>query len=168
MSPQTIARIRLDSLANFVCNVIINGWLTWFLVQSKSALPVWQGEGAIAWDITFTVFLLVLIIALIVIPLTRAQARKTKSIQIQRNSPNPIARLVRTFPQNFVLTALLFGGLALVIVTPLILAWFVIFNIEKIAAGTYAIGKGLGAGIVAALVVWPLEVYSLLEPSQPS
>lgn len=161
MDQKIYDHIKKESVVNFVCNAVINGIIAWFIVRSKGTLVMWGGEHSFGQDIVATAFLLLLIISLIVIPLNKINVRKGKVPSLEWNRGLVFHRILSRFPKNTFLCSLIFGFIGLGIVVPLTLFPLFALGITQMTPSSYSIFKGVWAGILAGVMIWPIILYAL-------
>jgi hypothetical protein len=165
MSESTTARshLRHEVLVGGISNTIFNGLIAWLLLKSGPALA-WGGEHSFVVDVIATALLLPLIVALIVIPLQRGKLNKGKLQAISLGPGSTMQSIANRFPAATFKSALLFGLIGMCVIAPLTLLGFYLIGIEEIAPTTYAIFKGVWAGVMAGLLVIPMVLIALREP----
>ena len=65
-------------------------------------------------------------------------------------------------------SALLFGLFGMCVIAPLTLLGFYLAGVEQVAPVSYAIFKGIWAGLIAALLVVPMVLIALRGPGPSS
>jgi hypothetical protein len=154
------AHLRQSATTNFIANFAINGALAYWIMGGDPALSAF-GDAAYAPDLLVTGFLLAAIVAAIVMEIHRRMATRGD------------LALPETITTGWMLAAargprwrtwLAFGmagaGLAAVLLAVLILIS------SSFSPASYALIKGIFAGLLAALVVGP-ATYIGLESGAP-
>ena len=141
--------------------MIANGLTAWLLLRSATSITLQGGSNNYPSDLAATAFLLLSIIALIIIPIFRKNVRtgKLKSIELDRR--NLLHLLLSCFPVNPALSALTFGLLGLVVVTPLTVTVMYLLDFTHITPLSYAIFKGIWAGVLAGVTARPMVLLGL-------
>jgi len=161
MDQQIYHHIKKESIVNFACNAVVNGLIAWFIVRSKGMLIIWGGEHSFGQDIVATAFLLLLIISLIVIPLNKKNVLKGKVPSFEWNQNLFLHKILSKFPKNTFLSSLVFGVIGLVIIVPVTLLPLYAFGITQMTPLSYSIFKGVWAGVLAGVMLWPIILYAL-------
>jgi len=141
-------------------NTLFNGVIAWLLLRSQETLPFW-GEHSFGVDLIATAFLLLLIISLIVIPIHKRKVRKGGMPVLHWSEDRIVDRVLRSLPANTVLGGLAFGLFGLIVVAPLTLLPFFSLGITHLDPLTFAIFKGIWAGLLAAVMVGPMIRFGL-------
>ncbi|MBW1902675.1 MAG: hypothetical protein JRJ20_13740 [Deltaproteobacteria bacterium] len=166
MDQEIYHHIRKESVVNFVINTVINGIIAWFILRSKGVLMIWGGEHNFGEDIAITAFLLLLIISLIVISINKMNVRKGKVPSLDWNQGLFLHRVLSKIPQNTFLSSLVFGLFGLVVVVPLTLFPLYALGITQMSPFAYSIFKGVWAGVLAGVMIWPIILYALGNSDQ--
>jgi hypothetical protein len=148
-----------------ISNMVFNGLIAWLLLRGKEPLA-WLGKHSFVTDMIATSFLLTLIIAAIIIPVNRKKLRRSKVGVIQFSEKFWLQRLINSLPQSNKITAFIFAFSGILIAVPLPLLCFYLLGIESIAAETYAIFKGVWAGVLAAIIISPMVMFALRREQQ--
>jgi glucose-6-phosphate-specific signal transduction histidine kinase len=164
VSAHTKAHLKHEALGCGISNAIFNGLIAWLLLRAGPALQ-WGGDHSFAVDIIATALLLPLIVALIVIPLQRSKLNKGKLEPMRLDGASTLQGIADVFPGATFKSALLFGLTGMLIIAPLTLCGFYLLGIEQVTPVNYAIFKGLWAGLMAAILVLPMVLVALREPS---
>ncbi len=162
-----IDHLRHEILVGGISNTIFNGLIAWLLLRSGPALQ-WSGKHSFAVDVIATGLLLPLIVALIVIPLQRAKLAKGKLQAIDLGPSSFIQSIANRMPASTWKSALLFGLFGMCVIAPVTLVGFQLAGVEQIAPLSYAIFKGVWAGLVAAVLVVPMVLIALRGPGPAS
>lgn len=148
------SEVRKGVISNFIFNVAINGGLTLWLLGGNETLPMW-GDPAFGPDLLVTGFLLSAIVAAIGMEVHRRKAKRGDMAPV----PLEGSRLRSLIGRNRWWTCTVFG------VAGLVLSAIVLFGVSIAAASlslnAYATVKGLWAGVLAALTVYPSTVLGL-------
>lgn len=155
MAADVSRHIRKEAIVNGIANAIFNGVIAWLLLQDTGFMPFWGGAG-IAVDIAATAAILLFIVALIVIPLNRRQVRKGSLPAFQWNQDNFLHRLWQRFPSGLLATAFCFALLGILVVAPVSYLPYIMLGIDGMDGSTYAVVKGVWAGIMAGIMVVPM------------
>jgi hypothetical protein len=163
MSQNLSAHIRKEAITNGISNAIFNGLAAWALLKDKQWMSMW-GEGGIAIDIAATAAILLFIVALILIPLNRSKHRKGKAPAMHWDNSKALHRFWQRFPRGLVARAFCFAGLGLLVVAPVTYLLYIVLGIDGMSGPTYAIVKGLWAGVMAAIMCIPMIQIGLSDP----
>lgn len=155
--------LRHEVLVGGISNTVFNGLLAWLLLKSGPALA-WSGKHSFVVDVFATALLLPLIVALIVIPLQRSKLSKGTLQAISLGPASTVQSIANRFPAGTLKSALLFGLFGICVIAPLTLVGFYLVGVEEISPTTYAIFKGVWAGMMAALLVIPMVLIALRKP----
>jgi hypothetical protein len=158
--------LRHEILVGGISNTVFNGLIAWLLLRNGPELR-WGGAHSFAVDVLATGLLLPFIVALIVIPLQRGKLNKGKLQPIRLGPGSPVQRVADRLPANTFKSALLFGLFGLCVIAPLTLLGFYLSGVVAVDPVTYALFKGVWAGLMAAIVVVPMVLVALRE-SRPS
>lgn len=158
------SHLRHEVLVGGISNTIFNGLIAWLLLKSGPSLA-WGGDHSFVVDVVATAFLLPLIVALIVIPLQRGKLNKGKLQPIELGASSAIQSVANRLPASTFKSALLFGLFGMCVIAPLTLAGFYLVGIEQISPINYAVFKGIWAGLMAAVLVVPMVLLALREPT---
>lgn len=161
MDREIFSHIRKESIVNTILNAVFNGIIAWFILRSKGVLVIWGGENNFGEDIAITAVLLLLIISLIVISINKMKVRKGKVPSLDWNQDSFLHRLLCRFPKNTFLSSLVFGLFGLFVVVPLTLFPLYALGITQMDPLTYSLFKGVWAGILAGVMIWPIIMYAL-------
>lgn len=164
MSQKLESHIRKEAITNGVTNALFNGVIAWYLLAGKGYMAMWSGAG-IAVDIAATAAILLFIVALIVIPLNRSKVRKGKLPAFQWDKHKLLHRFWQAFPNPLLARALCFALLGLLVVAPITYVPYILLGIQGMEGGTYAIVKGVWAGVMAAIMVIPMIQLGLSAPT---
>lgn len=145
-------------------NAVFNGLSAWLLMKSGPNLQ-WGGDHSFVIDIVATGFILPLIVAFIVIPLQRNKLGKGKLQPVNLGASSFVQSLADRFPSSTAKSALLFGLIGMLIIAPLTLAGLYVFGVQLISPAYYAVFKGVWAGLMAAILVVPMVLVALREPT---
>ena len=163
MSQELSAHIRKEAITNGISNAIFNGLAAWFLLKDKPWLGMWDG-GGIAVDIAATAAILLFIVALILIPLNRSKRRKGKAPQMHWDNSKALHRFWQRFPKGLVARGFCFAGLGLLVVAPVSYLPYIVLGVDGMPGPTYAMVKGLWAGLMAAIMCIPMIQIALSDP----
>jgi hypothetical protein len=155
---------KIETVANGIINAIINGVLAWLMLGGGGSLTP-GGDNSYVADTAATAFVLPFILSLIVISLNRRKLRIGKMPPVEL-SPEKLlhARLAR-FPESIWAQAFLFGVIATLVTTPLVVGLLWMAGLPEIPPATYAIFKGAWTGILAAALVRPAMLVALRAPA---
>jgi hypothetical protein len=164
----TLARyIIKESSVNFVTNAFFNGLIAWLLLRGGPDLTMW-GEHSFAIDLMATAFILLLIVTLIVVPLQRRKVRSGKMNVLLWDPGCKLHRCLQRFPASLWAKGVVFGLIGLVVFIPLTLAPLAILGVTHFTPASYAVFKGLWAGVLAAVLMGPMIMLGLAAPSKTS
>lgn len=152
--------IRKEATTNGLTNTLFNGVIAWLLLKGGDDLG-WTGHGNFVIDVVATAFILPFIVALIIVPLQRRKLRLGKLSPVALDRENALQAMVGRFPASLFLAALLFGLLGMLVFVPAALLPFWALGIEQIAPNSYAVFKGVWAGVMAAVLAVPMIFYAL-------
>jgi len=161
--PGSRDHLRHEVLVGGISNAVFNGLIAWLLLKSGPALR-WGGEHSFAVDLLATGLLLPFIVALIVIPLQRGKLNKGKLQPIDLGPSSPIQSVANRLPARTLNSAVLFGLFGMCVMAPITLLGFYLAGIEQVAPVSYAIFKGIWAGLMAAVLVVPMVLVALRVP----
>lgn len=156
--------LKKEAWIGGVSNAVFNGLIAWLLLKSGPALE-WGGEHSFAVDVIATAFLLPLIVASIVIPLQRSKLRKGVLQPIDLGRDSSVQSFANRLPESTFKSALIFGAIGMCLIAPLTLLGFYLVGIEQVEPTHYALFKGVWAGLMAAILVVPMVLCALREPS---
>lgn len=159
--------LRHEILVGGISNTVFNGLIAWLLLRSGPNLE-WGGKHSFAVDVIATGLLLPFIVALIVIPLQRAKLRNGKLQSIDLGPSSSIQSIANRMPASTWKSALLFGLFGMCVIAPATLLGFHLAGVDQIAPLSYAIFKGVWAGLVAAVLVVPMVLIALRGPGPSS
>ncbi len=159
--------ITKDSIVNSISNGVLNGYITWLIIKSKGMQTIWGGEHNFSVDMAATAFLILLIVSLIIIPINKGKVRKGKVPSVKWDPSQGLHRILCKFPKSLFLTSIIFGSIGLVIIVPLTLLPLYVLGITQMTASSYSIFKGVWAGILAGVMVWPIILYALGNAPAP-
>lgn len=165
MSADVSRHIRKEAIVNGVTNAFFNGIIAWFLLKDSGFMPFGGGAG-IAVDIAATAAILLFIVALIVIPLNRRQVRKGTLPAFAWDQDKFLHRFWQRFPDGLLGKAFCFALLGIVVVAPVSYLPYLLLGIEGMDGRTYAIVKGIWAGIMAGIMVVPMIQQGMVAPRQ--
>lgn len=165
MSDEISGHIRKEAIVNGCTNAIFNGVIAWYLIKDVGHMPFWSADG-IAVDIAATSAILLFIVALIVIPLNRRKVRKGEIPPLQWDPDKHLHRLWRRFPSGLFAQALCFALLGLLVVAPVTFLPYWLLGIEGMDSRSYAVVKGIWAGIMAGIMVVPMIQIGLASPAK--
>ena len=167
MDHEVQRHITKECIVNSICNGVLNGFITWLIIKSKGMQTIWGGEHNFSVDMAITAFLILLIVSLVIIPINKAKVRKGAVPFVKWNRNHGLHRMLSQFPKNLFLTSLVFGFIGLVIIVPLTLFALYALGITQMAPSSYSIFKGVWAGILAGVMVWPIILYALGNAPAP-
>ena len=153
MNTDVAKHVRKDAIVNFVINMLLNGLLAYFLNKSKLLLPLW-GESGFGIDIFITTFLLLFLLAWILIAINRRGVQKGKAPRLSWNTELALHRVLSRFPQGAFQSGLLLGLCGLLVVAPVTVGVFHVLDVTELTPMSYAVFKGVWAGLLAALAVY--------------
>ncbi len=159
--------LRHEILVGGISNAVFNGLIAWLMLRNGPDLQ-WGGKHSFAVDIIATGLLLPFIVALIVIPLQRAKLVKGKLQAIDLGPSSSIQSIANRMPAGTWKSALLFGLFGMCVIAPATLLGFLLAGVEQVAPLSYAIFKGVWAGLVAAVLVVPMVLIALRGPGPSS
>ena len=160
-------QLRHEILVGGISNAVFNGLIAWLMLRSGPPLR-WGGEHSFAMDVIATGLLLPLIVAAIVIPLQRGKLNRGKLQAIDLGPSSSIQSIANRMPASTWKSALLFGLFGMCVIAPLTLLGFYLAGVEQVAPVSYAIFKGIWAGLIAALLVVPMVLIALRGPGPSS
>ena len=146
--------VRKGIIANFVFNVAINGGLTLWLMGGNETLAMWS-DPAFGPDLLITGFLLSAIVAAIGLEVHRRKARRGDMAPV----PLEGSRLQFLTGRNRWSTCTIFGLAGTALSAVILLG--VGLAATSLSLNEYAMVKGLWAGVLAALIVYPSTVLGL-------
>ena len=148
------SEVRKGVISNFIFNVAINGGLTLWLLGGNETLPMW-GDPAFGPDLLITGFLLSAIVAAIGMEVHRRKAKRGDMAPV----PLEDSRLRSLIGRNRWWTCTVFGGAGVVLSAVVLLCVGIVA--APLTLNAYATLKGLWAGVLAALTVYPSTVLGL-------
>jgi hypothetical protein len=166
MNSATAGRNHLhhEIMVGGLSNTVFNGVIAWLLIKNGPDLH-WRGDHSFAIDVIATACLLPFIVALIVIPLQRGKLFKGELQPLQLGSHSTIQSLADHFPASTFKSALLFGLIGLLVIAPLTLMGLYFVGVDSFTPPEYALFKGLWAGLMAAVLVIPMVLIALRQPT---
>jgi hypothetical protein len=155
MSTQFGAQVRHEAVTNGITNCFFNGVIAWFLVRTKEMIPVWGGQGLLV-DFFATGLILLFIVTLIVVPLSRRKVRQGKLVPLPLPF-NAYGQLIRFLARRHLsLSALMLGLIGAALFVPPTAAAMALLQIDSLSPMTFALTKGVWAGLVAGCMVPPM------------
>jgi len=154
--------IRHEIMVSGFSNTLFNGLIAWLLLRAGSNLTL-TGEHSYAIDVAATAFILPFIVTLIVIPLNQRKLAAGKIAAIRLEGDRWLHAGLMRFPTGLWMRALYFGGLAMLIVTPLTLLPLWALGLTEFTPVAYSIFKGVWAGLMAAALTTPMLLLALQE-----
>lgn len=149
-------QFRHEVLVSGISNTIFNGLIAWLLLRGGSNLTL-GGEHSYIIDIIATAFLLPFIVALIVIPLNQRKQRSSKLPGVDIGAGHWLARA----PRGLFSRALAFGLVGATLFAPITLLLLWALGVTEFTPNSYALFKGLWAGLLAATLVGPMFLLAL-------
>lgn len=149
--------IRHETTKNIVINLLMNAAIAYAMFYNTLELPLW-GETGFGKDLLITGFLLSAILGVIFIISTR---RKVSRGEVKPAAYN-LQQCSWLFPYNPWLAGAVMGVLGCIIAAPLLIVLLSLLSIETLSPLSYAIIKGIWAGLLAGLVV-PLAILQGLR-----
>ncbi len=86
---------------------------------------------------------------------------KGKALGLEWDHNRLLHGILSKFPKNTFFTSLIFGIFVLLVVVPLTLGLLSITGLTQMSPMTYSIFKGIWAGALAGIMVWPIVTYAL-------
>jgi hypothetical protein len=156
--------VKIETVANGIINAVINGGLVWLMLGGGDSLTP-SGDNSYVADTAVTAFVLPFILSLIVISLNRRKLKTGKISPVELSAGKLLhARLAR-FPESIWGQAFLFGVIATLVTTPLVVGLLWMAGLPEIPPATYAIFKGAWTGGLAAALVRPAMLVALRAPA---
>jgi len=149
-----------NATTNGLTNMAANGIICWLLIKDKGVVT-WWGASNFGGDLLATGFILPFIVALIVIPLQRSKVRKGKVAGIGSDAVPATFRRWLAMPSNLWARAAIFGLVGMLLVAGPTLVLLAAVGVAEFSPLSYAIFKGVWAGILAALLVLPMIIVAL-------
>ena len=160
---QTLDRhIQIEALMNGVLNAIINGLIAWFMLKERGTVPLWGPHG-FGVDLAATAFVLPSLVGMILIAMYRRKIAKGVLSHRPLNGEVVLERYIQRLPRGNVPAALSFGAISLLMIAPLTLAPFALFQITSLSPDAFAVFKGIWAGLLAAIIVRPIVLVALAK-----
>lgn len=160
MTVQAKDHLKHEVLVTGITNTFFNGLIAWLLLKGGTALT-WTGDKNFVVDIVATAFILPFIVALIVIPMHKRKLAKGTLQPMDFGENSSLQRLFNRLPVSTLGNAVCFGIVGMCVAAPLPLAGFYLGGIEQIPPVTYAMFKGVWAGVMAAVLVIPMVMSAL-------
>lgn len=160
MSTSLRQYIFRESMINFLSNAFFNGVIAWLLLRGGSDLTMW-GEHSFAIDLMATAFILLFIVTLIVIPLQRRKVRRGDIEGIHWQNEVCLHRQLKRFPASLWRCGCLFGLIGLLLFIPITLLPMMGLGINHFTPDSYALFKGVWAGLLAAVMMGPMILLGL-------
>lgn len=142
--------IRKQAWHNFAVNLVLNGLIAWMLLRGRPAFGAW-GEHGYGPDMMATGFILAALVGVIVIKIHRAKRLKGEFENLPDAALGVLASVARRGDWG---NALLFG-LAGALLSAGFVGMLMLLPLPPFEPQTYAVVKGVWAGVLAALVVPP-------------
>ena len=155
--------VRQETKKNIVLNVILNAGIAYATFHSVAKINPW-GEQSYGNDLMLTGFVLCAILGSLFIVITRRKQRAGQLMAVGHEGLN----LARFVPYNPWLAGIWLGILGLVLAVPALIGILTLLGVSSLSPVTYAIVKGLWAGILAAIVVPVAIGQGLRLPSTPT
>lgn len=165
MPGDVAVHIRKEVMTNGISNAVFNGLAAWALLKDTEWMPMWGGTS-IAIDITATAAILLFIVTLIIIPLNRSKKRKGKAPDFHWDDSKLLHRFFQRFPGGLVARAFCFAALGIVVVAPISFLPYMVLGVEGMTGPTYAVAKGVWAGIMAGIMCIPMIQIGLADPAE--
>ena len=168
MSPQEFKYyLHHSATTNGLANALANGLICWWLIKDKG-LVTWWGASNFGGDLLATGFVLPFIVTLIVIPVQRGKVRKGKVTAVAQDAlPRALKRDSRPCPPRFFSNRLfLVSSDARQLLAPTLLALFAL-GVNSFEPAHYAIFKGLWAGLLAFIIVYPMITIGVSHKDNP-
>jgi hypothetical protein len=167
MSPQEFKYyLHHSATTNGLANALANGLICWWLIKDKG-LVTWWGASNFGGDLLATGFVLPFIVTLIVIPVQRGKVRKGKVTAVAQDALPRALKRFTTMPSSLFLQSIIFGVIGCTaIATPTLLALFAL-GVNSFEPAHYAIFKGLWAGLLAFIIVYPMITIGVSHKDNP-
>ncbi len=149
-----------ETKKNIVINIVINGAIAYATLRSLVEISAW-GENGYGKDLLISAFILSTILGFIFIALFRHKKNK-QQIEPDGTEGSSLAWLI---PYSPWLAAPWIGVLGAVIAAPALLGILMLAGVETLTPVSYAIIKGIWAGVLAGIIV-PIAIRQGLR-SQP-
>ncbi len=149
--------IRIETKKNFVINVLLNATIAYTTLGGLSEISTW-GEHSYGRDLILTAFLLSAILSGIFIGMYRRKRRRG-DVTATGTEGQALAWLL---PYNPWFTAPWIGILGATISVPPLLGLLALLDIGTLAPLSYALIKGVWAGVLAAIIV-PIAILQGLR-----
>ncbi|TNF35814.1 MAG: hypothetical protein EP312_02850 [Gammaproteobacteria bacterium] len=163
MRQDVLTHLRKDITINGVSNAVFNGLAAWPTFKGIEALPFWGNPG-MALDIAATATILVFIVTLILVPVARMKRRKGKLPPFQWDERQLWQRFFQRFPQGLLARACCYALIGLLVIAPLSWLPYLLLDINSLPGTTYAIVKGVWAGVIAAIICIPILLTGMADP----
>ncbi len=149
--------IRSETKKNFVINVLLNATIAYATLGGLSEISTW-GEHSYGRDLILTAFLLSAILSGVFIGMYRRK-RRMGDVTATGTEGQALAWLL---PYNPWFTAPWIGILGATISVPPLLGLLALMEIDTLAPLSYALIKGIWAGVLAAIIV-PIAILQGLR-----
>lgn len=167
MDQSLTSHMHREAVVNFVINLVLNGAIAWFVLRGRGAVEM-RGEAGFAPDLLITACLLSGIIAAIVIAVHRRKVARGQMAAVDWDERRTLHRLLRRVPASPAFAGVAFGLFGLLVVGPLTLLGLHMVGATTMAAGSFALFKGLWAGLLAAGIIYPIILIGVGRiPGQP-
>ena len=140
--------IRSETKKNFWINLILNGVIAYATLHGIAELTTW-GEHSYGRDLIITALILCTILSGIFIAVFRHKCKKEQIVP-EDDEGQALAWLL---PYSPWLAAPWMGIIGACLAVPPLLGLLAVFNLGTMTPLTYALIKGLWAGVLAAIVV---------------
>lgn len=153
--------IRKETRNNVLINMLLNAAIAYATLSGVSALSAW-GEHSYGKDLIITGFILGAILSGIFIAVTRSKC-SNGDMTPEGDDRNAMAWLI---PYKVWGACLWIGVLSAAIAAPLLIALLGALGMETLPPTTYALIKGVWAGLLAGIIV-PVAIRQGLRQRPP-
>jgi hypothetical protein len=154
-------------IAAAAINLILNGAIDWLGVRGLDEVSVWGGpadETNFLWSTILTLFLLPLVTCALVTTAIRRDVRQGTLESLERL--RTVHRWLGALPATRLRRGIAFGALAVVAVTPPLVAALLLADVSELTRQQYVVSHTALAVLLGALVTPTIALYAMAEPAE--